>query len=344
MSNRNICPKGEMTIWAILLIDLKPVTLNATQRLRLVTTMAESLRLHHSSVSLLSSRKPFNLKQEKLRVCLQGVKQDAIGNSAELLWRIGCQEEVRQSTIAKVLEHSMKAGSLETLVGAPVVGWRVLCLASERQRKIKRAQPPTHVQLFHKYLLPLKLEPGENMSHVWRKQQPTHTQDVRGNTGMSYHMHPEMPDTPLKTNYMQHMCKTTLFSNIYPHRAGADSLVEQDQMNVAEYLSFHNSPHMKQTLPLIESLACTKQRSVDTFCTVRQPDSIFPSLSLTLAPRSVTSMLTREAVDREVFTSHHTLRPHQEETPLWTESNRADHSDSEGQSTVSSQGKVAAAC
>ncbi|XP_028287065.1 uncharacterized protein LOC114452117 isoform X2 [Parambassis ranga] len=338
---KNICPKGEMTIWANLLLQLNLVTLNATQRLRLVTTMAEYLRLHHSSVSLLSLRKPFILKQEKLRVCLHGVKQDAIGNSAELLWRLGCQEEGRQTDLAKVLEHSMKAGSLETLVGAPIVGWRVLCPASERQHKIKRekltptpntAQPPTQAQLLHKNLLPLKLELDENMSRVWGKQEPTHTQDIRGNPGISCHMHPEMPDTLLKTNYMQHMC---IFSNIYPHRAGVHNGV-----NVAQYLLLYNSHcHMKQTLALNKSPGCTKQQSVDTFCTVRQPDSI-PSLSLTLAPHSVTSMLTREAVDREVFTTHHTLRPHQEETPLWTESNRADHSDSEGQSTVSSQGHI----
>eukprot|EP00064_Thunnus_orientalis_P007596 superscaffoldBa00000854_g7618 len=65
-----------------------------------------------------------------------------------------------------------------------------------------------------------------------------------------------------------------------------------------------------------------------------RPHSIYPSLPLTLA----TSTLTHEAVDRESLATRLTLRPHQKETPLWTGSYRASHTDSESQSILSSQG------
>lgn len=70
--------------------------------------------------------------------------------------------------------------------------------------------------------------------------------------------------------------------------------------------------------------------------------SIYPSVPLTPVSYSVTSMLTHEAVDRKFLATCLTLRPHPKETPLWTGSSRASHTDSESQCTVSSLGKSAA--
>nr|XP_008301174.1 PREDICTED: uncharacterized protein LOC103373134 [Stegastes partitus] len=103
------CSGGQMTTWATLLLQLNPTTLDANQRIHLVSTMADYLRLLLSFVSLFSQRKPFTLKQDKLRVCRQGglaEKRDAIGDVAEIVWPVGCQEEERQVDVAKVLEHT----------------------------------------------------------------------------------------------------------------------------------------------------------------------------------------------------------------------------------------------
>ncbi len=141
-------PEGEMTLWANLLLQLNPVTLNASQRIHLVSTMADYLHLPLGFVFLFSRRKSFIQQQEKLRLCRQGglgekitrgnEKQDALGDVAELLWPVGCQGEDRQNDLAKVLEYSVKAGGVARLLEAPVLGWRVLCAPGVVRHKVKR--------------------------------------------------------------------------------------------------------------------------------------------------------------------------------------------------------------
>uniref|UniRef100_A0A8P4KJE8 Peptidase S72 domain-containing protein n=1 Tax=Dicentrarchus labrax TaxID=13489 RepID=A0A8P4KJE8_DICLA len=198
-----------MTIWANLLLQLNPGTLDASQRIRLVSTVADYLHLPLGFVHLYSTRKSFI--QEKLRVCRQGgfvekttsghEKQDASAGVIQLLWRVGCQGEEQRSDLARVLEHSVMAGGLATLLEAPVLGWRVLC-ASEVRHNVKRdlqrlkfttsqnaiVPPPTQihrtVKLEHSdiYSLPLtKLEPSLStvllhVNHVGTGLEPTHAE------------------------------------------------------------------------------------------------------------------------------------------------------------------------
>ncbi|GLD63064.1 uncharacterized protein AKAME5_001471700 [Lates japonicus] len=203
------CSEGEMTIWANLVLQLNPVTLDASQRLRLVSTMMDYLHLPMGFVCLLSSQ-----QQKKLRVCRQGglSEKPDVSDVAELLWPVGCQAEERQSDLASVLEHNVKAGGLARLLEAPVLGWRMLCAPGGLRQKVKRdLQRP-------------KFAPAPN------------------------------PLTP--------------------------------------------------------------------------------------ASYSVASTLTHEAGDGESHATRLTLRPHLKETSLWTEHYRANHTDSESQPTVSSQGHV----
>lgn len=198
--------------WANLLLQVNPIHLDASQRIRLVNTMAEYLRLPSGSVSLFSMRKSFSLQQEKQRVCHQGGQaqsltgnrtknQDVIG---ELLWPVGCQGDERQSSLAMVLEHTTKAGGIARLLGTAVLGWRVVCVPGDIQRKVKRdvrwprhtptpnmiIPPPTHAQeivklvessLMYSPLLPhtqcLRLSSiMVHMSPVGTQLKPTHTQ------------------------------------------------------------------------------------------------------------------------------------------------------------------------
>lgn len=183
-----------MTIWANLLLQLNPVTLDASQRIRLVSTMADYLHLPLGFVYLLSRRKSFMQQQEKLRVCRQGglaekmtrgnEKQDASGDVAELLWPVGCQGEERQTDLAKVLEYSVKAGGVARLLEAPVLGWRVLCASGGVRHKVTPTPdmifpPPTQVHQTVK--LSLSTIPLHMNHHGGTRLEPTHAEDSMEN-------------------------------------------------------------------------------------------------------------------------------------------------------------------
>lgn len=197
-----------MTIWASLLLQLNPLTLNASQRIRLVDTMADYLHLPLGFVYLFSRRKSHIQQQEKLRVCRRGGltrgsgKQDASADVAQLLWHFGCQEEQRHD-LAKVIEYSVTAGGLDRLLEVPVLGWSVLCASEVVRHKAKRdlqrlkftptpinnVSLPTeiHQTVRHEhsymYSLPLtKLEPSLStillhMNHTQSWLDPTHSED-----------------------------------------------------------------------------------------------------------------------------------------------------------------------
>ncbi|XP_069012854.1 uncharacterized protein [Embiotoca jacksoni] len=358
------CSEGETTIWANLLLQVNPVTLDASHRIRLVSTMADYLHLLLSFVSLFTQRKSLLLR-EKLRVCGQGrlaEKQDAIGDVAELLWPVGCLEEERQIDLAEVLKHSMKAGSLANLLGAPIVGWRVLCAAGEVQHKVKRhlqmqkstptpdmvVPPPTQVQqsmkLSHIHALPLKLEP----------------------------------------NYIQNIPSASLYTveqtDLYPYSTGTKRQAFSD--GHLKWLSVHNSQQQtkrtgrpaSETKPPLEVTGCieevtfwTTELSPSPFLpehlptvghsghtasdidscytkvlsTLRpscRPHSNYPSPPPTPASHGVTSTLTREAVDGDSLAICLTSRRRQKENPVWSESLTASHTDSERHSALSSWG------
>lgn len=194
-----------MTIWATLLLRLNPVTLDASQRIRLASAMADYLRLPLGFVYLFSRRNPFIQQQEKLRVCRQG-GQGASRDVAELLWPAGCQGEERQSDLVKVLEYSVKAGGLARLLKAPVLGWRVLCAPGGLRRKVKRdlqrlkftptpymivplptqAHPTLKLEHSHIYSLPLtKLEPSLSAILLHMNHIGTQTEDFTDSTVIS---------------------------------------------------------------------------------------------------------------------------------------------------------------
>ncbi|XP_044041411.1 uncharacterized protein LOC122870992 isoform X2 [Siniperca chuatsi] len=446
------CSQGEMTIWANLLLQLNPVTLDASQRIRLATIMADYLRLPLGFVYLFSRRKSFIQQQEKFRVCRQGglaekitrgnEKQDVSADVAQLLWRVGCQGEERQSDLAKVLEYSVTAGGLARLLEAPVFGWRVLCAPGGVPRKVKRdlqrlkctpirnmiVPTPTQVhqtaklEHSHIYSLPLtKLEPSLSiillhMNHVGTRLEPTHADDSTENTAISvtkgfllqhsgpqadicldspekvfkftsalhacktlmYHsdINPEMPIAILETNHMQkkQVSSNFLFSikqtTWHPYSKDVNAFLERQAFTgniilttlhmstsvepgctLPNRISVHKSQeHIKQTelsaskiKPHVEATGCSEQVSEvtsDPSLPSSTLHSIYLSLPLTPASYGVTSTLTHEAVDRKLLTTRLTLRPHPKESPLWSGSHRASHTDSESQPTVSSLGHI----
>ncbi|XP_044041412.1 uncharacterized protein LOC122870992 isoform X3 [Siniperca chuatsi] len=441
-----------MTIWANLLLQLNPVTLDASQRIRLATIMADYLRLPLGFVYLFSRRKSFIQQQEKFRVCRQGglaekitrgnEKQDVSADVAQLLWRVGCQGEERQSDLAKVLEYSVTAGGLARLLEAPVFGWRVLCAPGGVPRKVKRdlqrlkctpirnmiVPTPTQVhqtaklEHSHIYSLPLtKLEPSLSiillhMNHVGTRLEPTHADDSTENTAISvtkgfllqhsgpqadicldspekvfkftsalhacktlmYHsdINPEMPIAILETNHMQkkQVSSNFLFSikqtTWHPYSKDVNAFLERQAFTgniilttlhmstsvepgctLPNRISVHKSQeHIKQTelsaskiKPHVEATGCSEQVSEvtsDPSLPSSTLHSIYLSLPLTPASYGVTSTLTHEAVDRKLLTTRLTLRPHPKESPLWSGSHRASHTDSESQPTVSSLGHI----
>uniref|UniRef100_A0A3P8ZCY6 Peptidase S72 domain-containing protein n=1 Tax=Esox lucius TaxID=8010 RepID=A0A3P8ZCY6_ESOLU len=108
-----------------------PGNLNADQRVQLVTTIANYLRIDPGSVHLLSLRSPAVLRSENTRVCRQGLLNAAKllgrGQSAELLWPVGCVVGEQMSDLARILEHSTSSGRLADMLGVATLGWRVLC-------------------------------------------------------------------------------------------------------------------------------------------------------------------------------------------------------------------------
>lgn len=143
LSNRGAssCSEGRGTVWASLLLKLNPVTLDARQRFRLVSTMADYLRLQLDSVYLFSMRKSFLQQEERLMVCRQGglgSTHEKQHSSVELLWHVGCQGEEQKSYLVKVLEHSVTTGELTKLLEAPVLGWTLLCVSGLIRDKVKR--------------------------------------------------------------------------------------------------------------------------------------------------------------------------------------------------------------
>ncbi|CAB1346076.1 unnamed protein product [Coregonus sp. 'balchen'] len=131
-----VCPVGETVIWADLLLQVDTGSLDADQRVRLTSTMADYLRMAPGSVHLLSLRGPAALQSEKTGVCRQGpLTADATqgkgtsgrGQAAELLWPVGCGVGEQLSDLALILEHSTASGRLTTVLGVPILGWRILC-------------------------------------------------------------------------------------------------------------------------------------------------------------------------------------------------------------------------
>ncbi|XP_050933828.1 uncharacterized protein LOC127138954 [Lates calcarifer] len=392
------CSEGEMTIWANLVLQLNPVTLDASQRLRLVSTMADYLHLPMGSVCLLSSQ------QQKLRVCRQGglSEKPDVSDVAELLWPVGCQAEERQSDLARVLEHSVKAGGLARLLEAPVSGWRMLCAPGGLRQKVKRDlqrpkfAPAPNVKLDHSlaYSLPLKLEPSLSTISWQRnlkdaKLEPVHAEDSTDQQSPREHVFKTLTqrsDIDKETNHTQevHSASTSLllFEQTGFHPNSEDQSVCVDSIcSHLNWYSFCNSQELlKQTglsatkiKPVVEGNGCREQVShvseafwtTELFSslflpehesTVRHflgepsvfptllpsptPHSVYPSQPLTPASYSVASTLTHEAGDGESHATRLTLRPHLKETSLWTEHYRANHTDSERQPTVSSQGHV----
>lgn len=240
MSHRDTlsCSEGEATIWASIRLQLNPVTLDASQRIRLVSTMADYLHLPPGFVCLFSRRKSFIQQEKKLRVCRQGglaekitrgnEKQDASADVAQLLWRAGCQGEERQSDLVKILEYSVTAGGLAKLLGAPILGWRVLCSSGVIQHKVKRdlhrlkftptadmiVPPPTQIhQTLHSHIRSVRLaelEPSLSstlllMNHSGTRLEPTHAEDstVRKGfllqpSGAQADTHPDSPEKVFK--------------------------------------------------------------------------------------------------------------------------------------------------
>uniref|UniRef100_A0A3Q1F3U5 Uncharacterized LOC110967438 n=1 Tax=Acanthochromis polyacanthus TaxID=80966 RepID=A0A3Q1F3U5_9TELE len=358
------CSEEEMTTWATLLLQLNPATLDANQRIRLVTTMASYLRLLLSYVSLFSQRKPFMLKQEKLRVCRQGglaEKQAVVGDAAELVWLVGCQKEERLLDLAKVLEHSMKTGSLAKLLGAPVLGWRVICAAGEVRYKVKRdlqkrrftptphaiVPPPTRIQqsvkLKHIYALPLKLEPSLSailfhMNHIGT----THIKDSAVNAVIFNRQ--TFLDSSKKVskltcdvhafkmrNSPQHIKQTELPPSQFKPLTEVTGCIGRVSAVTFWTTELFDSPF----LPKHPSTLGHSTLNLETFST---PHSVYSSLPLTRASLSVTSTLTHEAADTDSLAIRLTRRPPQRETPFWSESWPADRTESESQSSVSSQG------
>ncbi|KAJ8007163.1 hypothetical protein DPEC_G00114690 [Dallia pectoralis] len=139
-------------IWADLLLRVDPGHLDADQRLQLVATIANYLRMDPGSVRLLSLRSPTVLQRENTRVCRQslsnaeatlGQGSQGTGQFAELLWPVGCRMGEQLSDLAQILEHSTSsAGRLAHLLGVPTLGWRVLCKGS--LPTIRRGLEPLH--------------------------------------------------------------------------------------------------------------------------------------------------------------------------------------------------------
>uniref|UniRef100_A0A8C7DJI0 Peptidase S72 domain-containing protein n=1 Tax=Oncorhynchus kisutch TaxID=8019 RepID=A0A8C7DJI0_ONCKI len=129
------------------------INLGADQRVQLTSTMADYLRMAPGSVHLLSLRGPTALQREKTRVCrqdsltadtTQGKGQVTLGRgqAAELLWPVGCGVGEKLSDLARILEHSTASGRLTTVLGVPILGWRVLCKGL--LPRIRRGLQPLH--------------------------------------------------------------------------------------------------------------------------------------------------------------------------------------------------------
>ncbi|KAF0029687.1 hypothetical protein F2P81_018792 [Scophthalmus maximus] len=367
-----------MIFWANLLLKLNPATLDATQRLRLVSTVANYLRLPMGFVYLFSRRENFTQQQQKkkLRVCRRGglvEKPDVSGDVAELLWPVGCPGEERLSDLATLLEHSVQTGGLERLLGAPVFEWRMLCAPEGLRHKVKRDLQrlkfvPTSTQFYqterfdhsHPYLLPLKLEPSLSTffllrNHEGTELEPTHTEiavNSFGKEDLLQHSGTRADTLP------ERVFKLTSEDHAFLHTSFCVVFFCSDP----NWFSVHNSGEIKATEVTSDSPLSTSEYfwATDFFSSPFLPERVstvsrfvgelsadaalltsvpsYPSLPLTPAPYSVASALTHEAIDGASRASRLTLRPHLKETSLWTEDHRANHTESERRPTVSSQG------
>ncbi|KAM7367084.1 hypothetical protein PAMP_015009 [Pampus punctatissimus] len=316
------CSKGEMSTWANILIQLNPETLDASQRIKLVTTMSDYI--HQPFVYLFSRRKSFTLQQEKLNVCRQGrfaANLDAMGDVGELLWSVGCQGEEGQSDLAKL------ESKLSTL---PM-----------HMKQIEAKLEPTHTQDspentvskdFSGLQGDTSLSGSQFTFRIYNSQKYTKTTFSTSKiplveiTGCSE----QAPESALDTLLVPNLCvKCSLLDSALPTTS---LLSTRKHKNPSLFLpaTFRN---VVDTMLFGEPLYATP---LSTLLPSSRPHSSYPSLPLTLLSNNVTSTLTHEA-DRESLTTRPTLRPHQKETPLWTGSYRASHPDSESQSTLSSQ-------
>lgn len=133
-------------MWGSLLLQVDPVSLNASQRIHLVNTVSEYLHLQQEPISLFSNTKalshirvcgPSNLKERDL-------EGDAtIRKITELIWRVGCMpKQVLCPQGTFVLESDNLAKQLDV----PVCGLRILRTV-EAFKKVKRDlrdQPSSH--------------------------------------------------------------------------------------------------------------------------------------------------------------------------------------------------------
>ncbi|KAG7496234.1 zinc finger protein 768-like [Solea senegalensis] len=324
------CPEGEITTWANLLLLLNPVTLDASQRLCLVSTLAGHLHLPVGSVFLFSRRSSLKQQQNKLGVWGQSglaeMSPDVSGDVAELLWPVCCPGE-RRPDFTQTLEHGMKMEELARLLEATILEWKGVCEEQMHTEgstgsavNYQNGQPLLQPSNTLAASFPLALE----KILAWHAfQTPIYHSDVN----------PEVPGVT-KTDYMQEIQGSSICGhpNWFPlHRSeptgfsaskAATGCCEQVTAHTSEYFwtaDFSSPPSVVLTSSTLHT-------------------TIYSSLPVTPAIYSDTSTLTHEAVDGPSQATCLTFGPHLKETTRWTEYYRASHTDSERRPTVSSLG------
>lgn len=132
-------------MWADLLLQLRKLGLDTERRVQLVHTLSDYLHLSPASVKLLAYRNGSTLLRENTTVLALGDAEHWDEEALlELLWPVGCEDLDQLTDLTQVLEHSVRTGHLATLLGTPVLGWRVLGNRyTSRTKRSPRHQRPT---------------------------------------------------------------------------------------------------------------------------------------------------------------------------------------------------------
>ncbi|CAJ1054921.1 uncharacterized protein LOC122870992 isoform X1 [Xyrichtys novacula] len=347
------CFEGETTLWTSLLLDLNPVTLDASQRITLSSSVTNYLSLPKGFVYLFSRQ-----KQEKRQRYGQGVVTEdtlnTLGDVAELVWLVSCGKK-QLSDSAERPENTVK--QLERFLEVPVLGLRVFHSPGGTQHKIKRDLKGLRFTPSPVVIVPT---PQVDMTG------PTSTIDFAANTANSASKGLSQPLDKLadicfhSPNHNIKFLSTTLYlpfdvkigcghSNWFQKSKRDVKQVATSQNSQVEatassekaaVVSLHFSTIIYEhhyTTGLLSSPCFAAHTSTVRTCTAA--DSPL-SLSQSSPMYSIhpTQLLTTVSYSAPLLPTRLTPQPLPKETPRWTGLYTAGHSDSERQPWVSSLG------
>lgn len=133
------CDIGESVTKMALAVDADMYDMKPEDRIRLLTKIANYIRLEKELLRLLP-RKKDNLLDASAIIAGPGNIRQVTTAGAVVQWQVGCGgkiEEAKQDLLKQV-EYAARNGTLASVIGVPIVGWHIATHSTSLSRRAKR--------------------------------------------------------------------------------------------------------------------------------------------------------------------------------------------------------------